>query len=260
MSMSTANEFGVPPITIAVGEAVKANDRLFEIAITTCFACVAALYILETVLDAKALRRPIPNALRFITKAGASLAFLVGAGNLMAATPLVENASLWMLCALAVCGAGDLFLVRGATFVIGVLTFLVGHCLFAISFLTYGIDFVSCLWALPVLGTLMLWAKWHLWPGVPKHMLPLIKLYSIAIFAMAILAAGTGRTDVFAAALLFIASDIGVSHGKFVCMSPLTRSSVFLYYAAQAIFAHTVSNRALPFSTWAARVSLPFLS
>jgi hypothetical protein len=235
-----------------------ADDLGFEYCAGFCLTSISFLYILETILDDKALNRPVANFARFASKAAASLGFLVGASNLMAAAPQITLSTGLMLIALILCGAGDLFLVRPSTFFTGVFTFLAGHFFFALSFLAAGVEIESCLQALPALLPLLYLAKARIWPRVPVAQLPWIKAYSFAIFCMAVLASGTGRSDLFVGALLFILSDIGVSEGQFIETTPLTRSSVFLYYVAQLIFAHTVSLRGLPPLSLANTTMMPF--
>ena len=243
MDGSAESVIPMVPLERAYLEQVLGDDLSFAAATAMSFGAIGCLYALESVLSEKELERPHANVVRFAAKCIGSIGFLVAAMNLAAAMPVVDASTTLMLVALILCAVGDLFLVRESTFTVGLFTFLAGHVGFALSFMAAGLDPYSAALAVPLLLPVLLAVKVYLFPLVPKAQLGMVQLYSLAIYAMAVLAAGTRRHDTFIAALLFIASDIGVSLGHFVRTTAATRASVFLYYAAQAIFAHTISHR-----------------
>jgi uncharacterized membrane protein YhhN len=225
------------PALSAVLEPFQTGDILaYGVLIAVSFVSISLLYALESLEVPKGGHKGRFHFACFAAKGSASLAFVVAAGNVLSAasTINVEHASLF--AALLLCAVGDLLLVLKRTFVPGVLTFLAGHVVFTGSFFAHGVSLVHCLQAFPVIALVLLCVKLHLFPHVPRGMMNIVRLYSGAISTMAIVAAGTGRPILFASAVVFIFSDIGVGQGAFIKTTWVTRASVFLYYAAQAAF------------------------
>lgn len=155
----------------------------------------------------------------------------------------------WLLAALLLCMAGDLFLMfdseRG--FLAGLSAFLCGHLLFAVAFLQLEANLVGlALSALPVLALLFFVWRW-LQPHVPAAMKVPVGLYILVISAMLLCAGLTvgqpAAYMIIGGAWGFACSDLAVARRQFV--QPASRvNGVWgtpLYFLSQMVLAGSLA-------------------
>ena len=92
-----------------------------------------------------------------------------------------------------------------------------------------------------IAGVPLVLFAYGVWRWLSPHTGSLTKpvlAYILVITAMVALAAGTGRLDLLAAALLFFCSDLAVARQRFLKKEPLNKAvGLPLYYAGQLLFA-----------------------
>jgi uncharacterized membrane protein YhhN len=158
-----------------------------------------------------------------------------------------DTVGAWLVGGLALCAAGDLFLLWDRTFDPGLVAFLLGH-------LAYVGGFQAALplssWPLPVAGVLVLagaGAAGWLWPHLGRRRVPVL-LYIVAISVMVWGAASTLVHGVLpwtamAGAVLFYLSDLTVARHRFVRQSCLNRAlGLPAYYVGQLLLAWTIGG------------------
>ena len=154
-----------------------------------------------------------------------------------------------LLCAMAFCWAGDLFLVsrrsRGL-FLAGLTAFLLGHIVYSVAFSVRGIVADVTLLVLAFMGLftwfIMSWLKPHL----ENRMKVPVLAYMLAISVMMATAAGSwvgyGSLVLLFGAILFVVSDISVARNRFVAPAFINRAvGLPLYFTAQLLLAASVS-------------------
>lgn len=152
------------------------------------------------------------------------------------------TAGLWLLVALALCLAGDVFLLEDsdARFRLGLAAFLAGHLAYVVVFVELGIEPPDWAWVAWVVLLVCLLATRHVAPatyvrGGPALAVP-VALYTVAIGAMVILAFDTGKPLVALGATAFAVSDSVLAVDRFVRPQPAARVVVTVtYHVAQAM-------------------------
>ena len=189
-------------------------------------------------------RRPSP--LEYLWKP-ATLALLVGVA--LALDPVDDGQRAWVVAALVLCLAGDVFLLpRPDLFVAGLVSFLLGHVAYVVGFLVRGAD--EPVWALAgaavavaagaVVGTRVLRAV-RAGPD-PDLAVPVV-LYMAVISAMVVTAAATGVAVAAAGALLFYASDATLALDRFERRRPWGPLTVIVtYHLGQALLVVSVAS------------------
>lgn len=154
-----------------------------------------------------------------------------------------------VLVALALCWAGDVFLIpkgAGAFFLVGLVSFLLGHVGFAVAFVLCGPDPIwmaaAALLALPPALVVLRWLRPHLSARMRAPVVAYVVVISLVVVTAVGAAAATGRSAIALGAGCFYLSDLHVARDRFVSRSFWNKSSGLpLYYAAQLILATTVS-------------------
>jgi uncharacterized membrane protein YhhN len=156
---------------------------------------------------------------RYIFKPLAAAAFVWLALSLDASSTVYGR---WLLAALLLCMAGDLFLMPDSErwFLAGLTAFLCGHLLFAVAFLQLPTNLGGLAFsALPVLVLLLGVWRW-LTPHVHSPMKIPVTLYILVISAMLLCAGLTvghsGAILIIAGAWGFTCSDLAVARRQFV--------------------------------------------
>ncbi len=185
------------------------------------------------------------NQLRLAAKPAASACFIAVA---LLGGAIETGYGRWVLAGLALSAVGDVALLSRSSklFLVGLGSFLLGHVAYVAAFATRSVDGGAAIIALLALsGPAFLVIRW-LWPHVSSKMQPPVAAYVAVISAMVAMAIGTvvfeqdGR--IVAAAVMFLCSDLAVARDRFVAPGPLNRLwGLPLYYAAQFVFAATVS-------------------
>jgi uncharacterized membrane protein YhhN len=180
-----------------------------------------------------------------MSKTAASAAFVVlGIARWSAENPT----DTWLIAALVLCAAGDLCLLSGRTFDLGLISFLLGH-------LAYVAGFVVALplgkWPhlilIPLLAAAVLASKW-LWPHLGRRRVS-VTAYIVAISVMvwggvSVFTEGALPWTAAAGALLFYLSDLAVARHRFVQKSFVNRAlGLPVYYLGQLLLALTVGPR-----------------
>jgi uncharacterized membrane protein YhhN len=177
-----------------------------------------------------------------ISKAAASGAFVVlgfarwSPGNTI---------DVCLIAALALCAAGDLFLLKERTFDLGLIFFLVGHLLYVVGFAAALplVDWPPWL-LVPLVPMGALVARW-LWPHLGRRR-ALVIAYTITISVMVwggLSASTCGALPWTAAAgaVLFYLSDVAVARQRFVRPDCINRAlGLPTYYLGQLLLALTV--------------------
>jgi uncharacterized membrane protein YhhN len=152
-----------------------------------------------------------------------------------------------VMLGLAVCLAGDIFMMlKAKMFVEGLVSFLLGHLFYISAFLTVmtpRVDFGTVL-PLFIFGAAMMTI---LFPHLGKMKVP-VAVYILVITVMGGLAiqryvdaGGAAAFRAFAAAVLFIVSDSLLAVNRFVRPVPMAQAGILsTYFAAQILFALSV--------------------
>lgn len=183
---------------------------------------------------------------RYLFKPVAAAAFVWLALSLGATRTEYGN---WLLIALMLCMAGDLFLMpdNERSFLAGLTAFLCGHLVFALAFLQLpGNVNTMLVSAVPAIILLLLVWRW-LAPHVDKDMKIPVIAYILVISAMLVCAGFTAGHPaalyIIAGAWGFAASDLAVARRQFV--APESKSSPLwgtpLYFASQMVLACSVA-------------------
>lgn len=166
------------------------------------------------------------------------------------------GANLLTSLALIFCAVGDV--LGPIRFEWGASAFLFGHLLLIGAFVTLGvtrrrlilalcfvpISLVVYAAILPHVGRIYFDDVGGYWPKIEGELFSIVTGYTFVITVMVVMALGTGRRLVAAAAIIFYVSDIFVAVWKFV--DPAQSYAWYcypLYYLACFLFALTVSTR-----------------
>jgi uncharacterized membrane protein YhhN len=158
----------------------------------------------------------------------------------------------WVLAGLVFCMAGDVFLIFSASprlFLAGLVSFLMGHILYAAAFFLASrpgmLTGIAGAGVLVASGAIFAWLRPHL-----GRMLIPVAAYVAVISVMVIGASSvmeertadlSGRTLVFAGAVLFYVSDVFVARQQFVTGHYVNRLiGLPLYYVAQFMIAFSI--------------------
>lgn len=158
------------------------------------------------------------RALEYVAKPAATLAFLAAASTL---GPVGGAARAAFLAALAVCVAGDVFLMlpRDA-FVPGLASFAVAQALFVVGFATGDVDLrrivVGAAVMVPVAALLGRRFIGALRRSDRAALVAPVAVYMVLISTMAVAAIGAGRPVAVAGAVAFMASDSLIAESRFV--------------------------------------------
>ena len=216
----------------------KDEDMTFLIATGFCLVFLATLIWAEQRGD---------SGMRWIAKPLASLAFVLAA---LAGGALDSTYGLWILAALILCMAGDIFLIPSGekTFLAGMGAFAAGHAAYIGAFLSGGPEptllFVVSSIAMTIFAVFSL--RW-LWPhlGAFRHPVAgytgIIAVMVATSFLAEPPASPTPSLLVIAGAIGFAVSDLAVARDKFV--APGFGNKIWglpLYYGAQLLLAGTV--------------------
>jgi uncharacterized membrane protein YhhN len=152
------------------------------------------------------------------------------------------SAGLWLLLALVLGLAGDVFLLgdTDTRFRLGLAAFLLGHLAFVVSFARLGLDPPDWQWAAWVVLFGCLIATRRVVPatflrGGQALALP-VALYTVVIGAMVILAFDTGQPLIAIGATVFAASDSILAVDRFVRPRPWAPVAVMVtYHLGQAL-------------------------
>ena len=150
----------------------------------------------------------------------ATLVALVVTALVLGATD--TTAGLWLLVALVLGLAGDVFLLGDSDtrFQLGLGAFLLGHLAFLVSFTRLGLDPASWAWVAWVVLLVCLLATRQVAPATYMRAgWPLagpVALYTIVIGAMVIVAFDTGEPLIAVGATVFAASDSILAVNRFV--------------------------------------------
>lgn len=182
---------------------------------------------------------------RYICKPLAAIAFIWLALCLDATASTYGR---WMLAALALCMAGDLFLMPDSqrSFLAGLGAFLCGHLLFAVAFFHIGTNGMGALISfVPAVVLLAFTARW-LAPHVGADMKIPVALYMLVISAMLVCAGLTvghpAAGFILVGAWAFAASDLAVARRQFI--DPSRMNALWgtpLYFTAQMILACSIA-------------------
>jgi uncharacterized membrane protein YhhN len=185
------------------------------------------------------------RALEVISKTAASAAFVtLGFACWSRADP--DDA--WLIAALMLCAAGDLFLLWRRSFDIGLFSFLLGHIAYVSRF---AVALPIGEWPPLALAPLVIagaGAAWWLWPHLGRRR-PAVLAYIVIISVMVWggISAWTGNRLPWTAAvgaILFYLSDLAVARQRFVRQSFTNRAvGLPLYYLGQLLLALTVGAR-----------------
>ncbi|WP_428407695.1 lysoplasmalogenase [Hyphococcus sp.] len=191
-------------------------------------------------------RKGLPR-LKWAAKPAASLCFVL----LAAASGATESAyGIWILAALVLCMAGDVFLipVGEKTFLAGMAAFAAGHAAYIGAFLSGGPEATPVLYmAAAGMALFAVFSLLWLWPHLGAFRGP-VAGYTVIIAAMvaaSFLAEPPGRAApsllVIAGAVGFAISDLSVARDKFVAPDFFNRAwGLPLYYTAQLLLAASV--------------------
>ena len=161
---------------------------------------------------------------------------------LVVASPVDDALRWWFVAALALCLAGDVFLLPVVDrFTLGLAAFLAGHLAFIAGFRTIPAHGQALLIALPVLAVFAALLAPPILRSVPTPLRLPVTVYLVVILAMAASAAVSLRPAAIAGAALFVVSDATLAWGRFVKPLPAERLVVITtYHAAQALLALSV--------------------
>jgi len=152
------------------------------------------------------------------------------------------SAGRWLLLALVLGLAGDVFLLRDSDtrFRLGLAAFLVGHLAYVVSFVRLGLDPAGWAWAAWVVLLACLLATRQVAPATYLRsgwaLAGPVGLYTIVIGAMVIVAFDTGDPTIALGATVFAASDSILAVNRFV--RPLAWAPVAVmvtYHVGQAL-------------------------
>jgi uncharacterized membrane protein YhhN len=179
-------------------------------------------------------------------KGTCALCFVAAGAVCLASNPsdAVPAPQILIMAALVLSFLGDIFLTF--LFVPGLASFALAHVCFIAAFASMP----GLLW-LPavVVGALLLLLAAALvvfaFPaGAKPPMKAAVTAYMVIIAGMVALASATAVVDLVVAAVLFLASDLGIIRGA-VYPGWHNKLSLALYFAGQLIFAHSLSGRVL---------------
>ena len=152
------------------------------------------------------------------------------------------SAGLWLLVALALGLAGDVFLLGDSDtrFRLGLAAFLVGHVAFVVSFVRLGLDPAGWAWAAWAVLFVCLLATRQVAPATYLRsgwaLAAPVGLYTIVIGAMVIVAFDTGDPMIAVGATVFAASDSILAVNRFVRPFPWAPVAVMVtYHVGQAL-------------------------
>ena len=177
--------------------------------------------------------------LEVLSKTVASAAFVVlGLSRWSGGDPVAT----WIVVGLVLCATGDLLLLGGRTFDLGLITFLLGHVAYIAAF-AVALPMASwpVLFAAPVALASMGAASW-MWSHLGRRKIS-VTAYVVAITVMvwgglSVVAAGAMGWTVAVGAALFYVSDLAVARHRFVHAEFLNRGiGLPLYYAGQILIA-----------------------
>lgn len=181
---------------------------------------------------------------RVVTKTLASTCFVVQAW--LAGAPTAGAIGGWLLLALGLSMAGDLFLLSRdkRAFLAGLVAFLLGHVAYVGLFVALGVALPGAVLAGTGLGFVGLAVYRWLAPKAGRLARP-VAAYVVVISCMVTAAAGAAwaqpdpvRLGLLGAALAFWASDLCVARDRFVAPGWTNRLvGLPLYYGAQLAFA-----------------------
>jgi uncharacterized membrane protein YhhN len=149
-----------------------------------------------------------------------------------------------VLAGLFFCWQGDF--LGPANFMVGLGMFLVAHLFLLVAFCTHGVEWKRALgtaaFFLPAAAALYFF---YLAPHLSQDEVPFVAAYLLVITAMVIFAGGTrfesGKIFVFAAAVVFLVSDIFVARWKFVSKESINALFCYpMYYTACTMFALSI--------------------
>lgn len=170
----------------------------------------------------------------------ATLVALVVTALVLGATD--TTAGLWLLVALVLGLAGDVFLLGDSDtrFQLGLGAFLLGHLAFLVSFTRLGLDPASWAWVAWVVLLVCLLATRQVAPATYMRAgWPLagpVALYTVVIGAMVIVAFDTGEPLIAVGATVFAASDSILARDRFVRPRPWAPVAVMVtYHVGQAL-------------------------
>jgi uncharacterized membrane protein YhhN len=208
-------------------------------AATAALAVALCLAVADWFVVARGNRR-----VEYFLKPAVLAALLIAA---LALDPVLEVQRRWLVLALVLSLAGDVFLVLpGDRFVAGLASFLAAHLAYVAAFASGGLSSVPTMVA--AIGLLIVIAVLltRLLPAVsarnPSLRAPVVA-YGLVIGAMAATAVGTGRPLAIIGALFFVTSDALLAWNRFVRALPTGRTGVMVtYHLAQACLVLAVGN------------------
>lgn len=170
----------------------------------------------------------------------ATLVALVVVALVLGATG--SGAGLWLLVALVLGLAGDVFLLgdSDSRFRLGLAAFLVGHLAYVVSFTRVGIDPAGWAWLAWVVLLVCLLATRQVAPATYLRsgwgLAGPVAVYTMVIGAMVIVAFDTGEPLVALGATVFAASDSLLAVNRFVRPIPWAPVAVMVtYHLGQAL-------------------------
>jgi len=153
-----------------------------------------------------------------------------------------SSAGLWLLAALVLGLAGDVFLLGDSDtrFRLGLAAFLAGHLALVVSFFRLGLDPPGWLWAAWIVLFLCVITTRRVVPATflrgGRALAFPVALYTIVIGAMVIVAFDTGQPLIAAGATVFAASDSILAVDRFVEPKPWAPLAVMItYHVGQAL-------------------------
>jgi uncharacterized membrane protein YhhN len=181
------------------------------------------------------------KTVEYVAKPAATLALLAAA---VALIPAQDSVRLWVVAALALCLAGDVFLMLPQDlFVAGLASFLVGHVLFVVAFLTHHPRHTP----LPTVVIAVVAVPLLLRPIVSAvrrdhaDLLAPVVVYAAVIGAMLAVSSVTGSALAVAGALDFVTSDTILATNRFVRPLPQGHvATMVTYHAALALLVLSV--------------------
>jgi uncharacterized membrane protein YhhN len=205
---------------------------------TVVFASIMAGAVISLLYAIRVEDRP----LEVMSKTAASAAFVIlgfirwSHGDIVGA---------WLVAGLALCTAGDLFLLSDRSFDVGLITFLLGHTSYVVG---YGAALPIPQWSLVILVPLVVVggaASGWLWPHLGRRRVPVL-VYIVVVSVMVWGGISTYARDVLpwtaaAGALLFYLSDLAVARHRFIHKSFINRAlGLPTYYLGQFLLALTI--------------------
>lgn len=177
-----------------------------------------------------------------MSKTAASAAFVIlGVVRWSAGNPI----DTWLIAALVLCAAGDLCLLWGRTFDLGLICFLIGHLAYVAGFAAaLPLRSWPILILIPIVVAAAIASRW-LWPHLGRRRTS-VTAYIVTISIMvwggiSVLSKGVLPWTAAAGAVLFYLSDLAVARHRFVREDFINRAvGLPIYYSGQLLLALTI--------------------